>query len=224
MLEFLQDLIVFTLHISDYGVLPKKLTAEQERRLLERKMQGDSEAEKLLVKHNLRLVIHVIKKYCADEYEQDDLISVGTVGLIKGIHTFDPIKGTKLATYSAKCIENEILMYFRGKNKYNSEMSIHDPIETDAEGNPLTIGDILSTDDKTVDNMIKEEDLKRTSELVAKMRPGREKQIIIMRYGLEGCKPKTQAQVAKELNISRSYVSRIESKVLAKMRDDFDKE
>lgn len=223
MLDFMGNLIFFALHISDYGVFPKKLSKEKEEELLNRKMNGDKEAEKELVKHNLRLVIHVIKKYYADEGDQDDLISIGTIGLIKGISTFDPAKGTKLATYSARCIENEILMFFRNKNKYNSDISISDPIETDSEGNPLTIGDILSTDDETVEKMIYRDNLIRVKSLAENMKPGREKQIITMRYGLDGSKPKTQAEVAKILNISRSYVSRIETKVLAEMKSNFDK-
>ncbi len=224
MLDFLSDWICLALHISDYGVLPKTLTKEEESNLLKRKASGDEDAEKLLVRHNLRLVIHVIKKYYADENEQDDLISIGTIGLIKGVHTFDPNKGARLATYAARCIENEILMYFRAKNRGSQELSLNDPIETDAEGHPLTIGEVLSTDDHTVDDIIYSQNVKRAKCLADCLPPGREKQIIVMRYGLNGKDPMTQAEVAKKLHISRSYVSRIETRVLAKMRAEFDNE
>lgn len=216
-------LFFLALHLSDYGVFPKTLTRAQEEVLLKRKMDGDKEANRELVRHNLRLVAHVIKKYYANDYEQDDLISIGTIGLIKGIDTFDPTKGARLATYAARCIENEIFMYFRNKNKYSAEVSINDPIETDAEGNPLTIGDILSTEDGTVDDIIHSDDVDRTKELIAAMPEGREKQILILRYGLNGQKPETQSEVSKKLHISRSYVSRIETRVLRELREKFDK-
>ena len=206
MTEFLSDWIFWALHISDYGILPKTLAKEEEADLLRRKAAGDEDAEKLLVRHNLRLVIHVIKKYYADENEQDDLISIGTIGLIKGVHTFDPNKGARLATYAARCIENEILMYFRAKNRGGQELSLDDPIETDAEGHPLTIGEVLSTEDHTVEDMIHRQNIRRARFLADHLPPGREKQIIVMRYGLDGKDAMTQAQVAKKLHISRSYV------------------
>lgn len=224
MLEYLADLICFALHISDYGVFPKTLSREKEAQLLQRKAQGDTQAEKQLVRHNLRLVVHVIKKYYADESEQDDLISIGTIGLIKGVHTFNPEKGTRLATYAARCIENEVLMFYRNKGRGGSELSLNDPIETDAEGNPLTIGDILFTEDNTVEQIIYRQSVQRAKQLAEQLPPGREKQIITMRYGLDGNAPMTQAEVAKRLHISRSYVSRIETKILRRMREEFDKE
>ncbi|MBR1810295.1 MAG: RNA polymerase sporulation sigma factor SigK [Clostridia bacterium] len=223
MFQYFSRLIFFALHLSDYGVFPKTLSKEEEETLVARKMRGDKHAEKALVEHNLRLVAHVIKKYYADNNEQDDLISIGTIGLIKGIASFDPAKGARLATYAARCIENEILMYFRGKNKYSSDISISDPIETDSEGNPLTVSDILSTEDGTVDNMIHDESIQSLRRLITTMPRGRDKKIITLRYGLDGKKPLTQEQTAKKLGISRSYVSRIESRVLGELSEKIDK-
>ncbi|MBQ6165159.1 MAG: RNA polymerase sporulation sigma factor SigK [Clostridia bacterium] len=222
-LHILGDLLFFALHLSDYGVFPKALTKEEEAALLERKMRGDKAAENELVERNLRLVAHVIKKYYSENGEQDDLISIGTIGLIKGIASFDPAKGTRLATYAARCIENEILMYFRSRAKHGSDVSLNDPIESDGEGNPLTVSDVLFTEDGAVENMIRREELTALRAVLKRMPEGREKELLTMRYGLSGGKPMTQEEVAKKLGISRSYVSRLETRALSKLRDEIRK-
>lgn len=184
---------------------------------------GDNNAKNILVEHNLRLVAHIVKKYCSNSAEQDDLISIGTIGLIKAVNTFDESKGIKLATYASKCIENEVLMYFRSQKKSSQDISINEPIDSDSEGNPLTLMDIICTEDTIADDI----DLKITTQKLYKyieeIKNEREKTIIIMRYGLYGTEPLTQNQIAQKLKISRSYVSRIEKKVLIELRNKFSK-
>lgn len=184
--------------------------------------EGDSNAKDKLIKHNLRLVAHIIKKYYSNYAEQEDLISVGTIGLIKGINSFDPVKGTRLATYAARCIENEILMYFRSRKKTSQDVYINDPIDIDSEGNPLTLMDIICVNDCIADDL----DLKIKSEqlidFVGRLNDPREKNIIIMRYGLFDRVRMTQREIASMLGISRSYVSRIEKKALQHLRRMFD--
>ncbi len=179
-------------------------------------------AREKLVTHNLRLVAHVIKKYYAAYSDQDDLISIGTIGLIKGINSFDPDKGTKLATYAARCIENEILMYFRSQKNKQQYVLMGEPIDMDSEGNPLTIMDVICDEA----DMAEDVELKIKAEqalwLVSQIKDEREKEIIILRYGLNNQKPLTQREVAKLLGISRSYVSRIEKKVLENLRAEFE--
>lgn len=221
--RMLGELVFFALHLSDYGAFPKALTKEEEAALLERKMRGDKAAENELVERNLRLVAHIIKKYYAENGEQDDLISIGTIGLIKGVASFRPEKGTRLATYAARCIENEILMYFRSRAKHGSDVSLNDPIESDSDGNPLTVSDILSVEDCAADDMIKREDLAALRAALLKMPEGREKQLLTMRYGLDGRPPVTQEAVARELGISRSYVSRLETRALSRLREEMKK-
>ena len=219
-LSILGRLTFFALHLSDYGVFPKALTKEEEAELLRRKTQGDRAAEKELVERNLRLVAHVIKKYYSENGDQDDLISIGTIGLIKGVASFDPAKGTRLATYAARCIENEILMYFRSRAKHGGDLSLNDPIESDSEGNPLTVSDILYTEDGTVENMIRGEQLRALQRSLQRMPDGREKELLTLRYGLDGQPPMTQEAVAKRLKISRSYVSRLETRALSRLREE----
>lgn len=180
--------------------------------------RGDVGAKNELIEHNLRLVAHIIKKYYSNSVQQDDLISIGTIGLIKAINTFDPDKGTRLATYAARCIENEILMQFRAQKKTAQDISVNEPIDTDSEGNPLTLMDIISTEDEIVEDIYKMTMLKKLSSEIEKIADPREKSIIIMRYGLDGGKAMTQLEVSKKLNISRSYVSRIEKKALKSLR------
>ena len=160
----------------------------------------------------------MLKKYYAQSVDQDDLISIGTIGLIKGISSFDPAKGARLATYAARCIENEILMQFRAQKKTAQDISVNEPIDTDSEGNPLTLMDIISTEDEIVEDIYKITILQKLSKEVEKIKDPREKSIIIMRYGLDGRKSMTQLEVSKKLNISRSYVSRIEKKALKELR------
>lgn len=212
------------LHLENSGSFPKPLSAKKEREALEKMKQGDTAARDLLIEHNLRLVVHVIKKYYANYSDQDDLISIGTIGLIKAVNSFDADKGTRLATYAARCVENEILMYFRGQKKSSQDISMSEPIDMDSEGNPLTLSDIIYTDDNIADDIDKRMKLQKLQKLITEMKDPREKEIIIKRYGLDGRLPLTQREVADRLGISRSYVSRIEKKALHDLRKAFDGE
>ncbi len=219
---FLSNIFHFALHINSAGSFPRPLSAKEEEKYLRLAKSGDKQAKNKLVEHNLRLVAHVIKKYYAAEPDRDDLISIGTIGLIKAVNTFDVDKGARLATYAARCIENEILMYFRSTRKNGAVVSINEPIETDGEGNPLTLMDIVFTEDTIaddIDTVIKSEKLYK---FVEEIGDEREKEIIINRYGLYEKEPQTQKEIAANLGISRSYVSRIEKKVLEKLRKRFE--
>lgn len=217
------NMLYLMLHIEGAGSFPKPLSAKAEREALERLQAGDSAARDLLIEHNLRLVAHIIKKYYAAYSDQDDLISIGTIGLIKGIQSFDEKKGTRLATYAARCIENEILMHFRNQKKTAQDISMSEPIDTDAEGNPLTLSDIIYTDDTIADDLDKKIKIERLRKFVFEMPNPREREIIVKRYGLDGQFPETQREIAARLGISRSYVSRIEKKSLAELREKFEK-
>ena len=216
-----KGLLFFALHIQNGSSFPTALSSKEEKKLLEEFKNGNIIAKNKLVEHNLRLVAHIVKKYYSNSEEQDDLISIGTIGLIKAINCFDADKGIKLATFASKCIENEILMYFRGKKKSSQEISFNEPIDIDSEGNPLTLIDIISEDNDIADDI----DLRIKSEMLYKyideIEDEREKTILIMRYGLYNTVPYTQKEVAKKLNISRSYVSRIEKKILTTLRHKF---
>ena len=217
-----KGLLFFALHIGKgNSSFPPALSAKEENELLEQFRNGSKEAKNKLVEHNLRLVAHIVKKYYSNSDEQDDLISIGTIGLIKAINSFDNSKGIKLATFASKCIENEILMYFRSRKRSSQEISISEPIDTDSEGNPLTLIDIISNDDDIADNIDLRIKTEKLYGFIEKMKDEREKTIIIMRYGLYNTVPLTQNQVSKKLNISRSYVSRIEKKVIELLRKDF---
>ncbi len=218
----LSNMLFLMLHLENTGSFPKPLTAAQEREALAKMKQGDPSARDKLVEHNLRLVVHIIKKYYANYSDQDDLISIGTIGLIKAVNSFDSDKGTRLATYASRCIENEILMYFRNQKKSAQDVSMNEPIDVDAQGNPLTLSEIIFTDDTIVDDIDKKLKLERLRKAVAGIEDPREKLIIVRRYGLDGRMPMTQREIAKQLNISRSYVSRIEKKVLHNLRKAFD--
>lgn len=211
-------LILLALHLNTQSVFPEPLSKKEEERLLKLKDCGDAAARNKLIEHNLRLVAHVIKKYYASSTQQDDLISVGTVGLIKGIDSFDVKKGARLATYAARCIENEILMFFRNQKKMAQDVSMSEPIETDSEGNPLTLSDIISVEDTIADDI--DRNIKRTQlrRLLESVTDARERKIIELRYGLDGSEPLAQREVAEMLSISRSYVSRIEKRALARLR------
>jgi len=215
------NMLCLILHVTDTDSFPKPLSKKEEERVIEKYAAGDESAKNMLIEHNLRLVAHIIKKYYSNYSEQDDLISIGTIGLIKGINSFKPEKGTKLATYCARCIENEILMYFRNSKKLSQEISFNEPIDTDNDGNPLTLIDIISTDDTIIDDIDTKMKLITLADKINSIENQREKTIIIKRYGLDGSKPLTQREIAKELNISRSYVSRIEKKILKDMRSLF---
>lgn len=217
-LSIISNMLCLILHVTDTDSFPKPLSKKEEKELLERMSQGDDYARKKLIEHNLRLVAHIVKKYYANYSDQDDLISIGTIGLIKGINSFKCDKGTKLATYCARCIENEILMYFRNSRKLSQEISFNDPIDTDSEGNPLTLMDIIAVDDTIIDDIDTKNKLIKLVEVIDGIENQRDKTIIIKRYGLDGNKPLTQKEIAKELNISRSYVSRIEKKILEQIK------
>lgn len=205
-IEFFRNIIFFALHIGSPGFFPKPLSKQEETQAIEKAKNGDIEARNLLIEHNLRLVVHIIKKYYSNYSDQDDLISIGTIGLIKGINSFKPEKGTKLATYASRCIENEILMHFRGVKKTAQDISMSDPIDTDSEGNPLTLADIISTDDTIVDDIDYKFKCIQLRKYIDEIENEREKTIVVLRYGLDGGDPKTQQEVADLLGISRSYV------------------
>ncbi len=217
-----QYVCFFILHVCGSGSFPKPLSEKQEREYLEKFANGDMEARNKLVEHNLRLVAHIIKKYYGTQSEQDDLVSIGTIGLIKAINTFDPNKNIRLSSYASRCIENEILMHFRNAKKAAQDISLNEAIDTDKDGNPLTLLDIMSVDDNILDNLDTKLNSKKLGQFISEELEPREKKIILMRYGLGGKEPMTQKKVAKALNISRSYVSRIETKALKKLRRRFE--
>lgn len=219
----LSGLIFFILHVTGAGSFPRPLTAEEERNCLERLKNGDRHARDELIEHNLRLVAHIVKKYYSNTNDQDDLISIGTIGLIKAVNTFDHTKGIRLSSYAARCIENEVLMYFRAAKKSAQDISMNEPIDTDKDGNALTLMDVMATEDNIVDNLdwkVKSEQLKR---YICQVLTPRERLIIELRYGLNNDHPLTQREVAARLKISRSYVSRIEKKALQLLKRQFDK-
>lgn len=203
---------------------PKPLTPLEEKHYLKLLGLGDGNARQILIEHNLRLVAHVVKKFENNATDKEDLISIGTIGLIKAINTFNSDKGARLATYAAKCVENEILMHFRSNKKIKQEVSLHEPIGVDKDGNEITLEDIMggNSDDvlDKVEMILLDEKLKR----VIKKLKARERKVLLMRYGLEGTKTYTQREVAGQLGISRSYVSRIEKKILGKIAEEFDME
>lgn len=219
----LVNLLYLILHLSSSNSFPRPLTAEEESYYLKRLDQGDKEARDTLIRRNLRLVAHIIKKYYATADEQDDLISIGTIGLIKAVDTFSIDKGTRLATYAARCIENEILMYFRNQKKLGCEMLLNDTIDTDSSGNPLTLYDILPCDDTILESIELRMNLQKLSGLIDRCLDKRERLIIALRYGLFGRRPLTQRETAKYMGISRSYVSRIEKKALETLRAELEK-
>ena len=224
LLQFFENIVLFALHLGSPNLFPRPLSKKEEAEALRKAAEGDKQARDLLIEHNLRLVVHIIKKYYSAVNDQDDLVSVGTIGLIKGINSFKYDKGARLATYVSRCIENEILMYFRAQKKTAQDISMNEPIETDSEGNPLTLADIICVEDTIVDDIQEKSDVRRVRSLVRNMQNERDRTVIILRYGLDGNEPLTQQQVADFLGISRSYVSRIEKRVLDDMRKDFDNE
>lgn len=226
MLEILaflsQYICFFILHVCGNGSFPKPLTEKQEKEYLEKSANGDIEARNKLVEHNLRLVAHIIKKYYGTQSEQDDLVSIGTIGLIKAINTYDVTKQIKLSSYASRCIENEILMHFRNCKKTSQDISLNEAIDSDKDGNPLTLMDIMAVDDNIIDNLDLKLNSQKLFQFINEELTPREKQIIVMRYGLDGNNPITQKVIAKKLNISRSYVSRIETKALKLLKKRYD--
>ena len=216
-------LFYFILNVSSAGSFPKPLSAKEEKELLQRMRQKqDMEARNRLIEHNLRLVAHIIKKYYSSGYDQEDLISIGTIGLIKAISSFDDSKGTRLATYAARCIENEIFMHFRCAKKSAQDVYMSDPIDTDKDGNALTLVDVIADEGDIVENLDIKLKTERLAEFLADSLTARERKIVELRYGLRGREPLTQREVSKLLNISRSYVSRIEKKALEKLKKRFE--
>ena len=222
LMEIFPNILHLILHAVSGGSFPKALSTEEEARLIKLNEQGDSAAKETLIKHNLRLVAHVAKKYYVNTTDQDDLISIGTIGLIKAISSFRSDKGIRLATYAARCIENEILMYFRSCKKTAGDVSINDPIDTDKDGNALTLVDVMAADLDIVEDLDRKIKLEQLKGYLKDTLLKREYEIIALRFGLGGRKPLPQREVAKKLGISRSYVSRIEKKALEKLRARFD--
>lgn len=224
LLDFaLSKLLYLALHLESNGVFPKPLTSKEETECFKLIEEGNQEGKNRLIEHNLRLVAHIIKKYYSNSREQDDLISIGTIGLIKAVSTFDYKKGTRFATYASKCIENEILMHFRTLKKTASEIHFEQSVDVDRDGNELKLMDIVADSGcmvETVDLRIKSQQLYK---FLNECLDERECEIIKLRYGLYGKHPLTQREVAKRLNISRSYVSRIEKKALHTLRKKYEK-
>ena len=218
--DFLARMVFLVLSVVNSGSFPKPLTAKEERAALAAMAEGDAAARQRLIEHNLRLVAHIIKKHYGGARDQEDLVSIGTIGLIKAVDTFDGGKGSRLATYAARCIENEILMHFRATKKTERDISLSEPIDSDSEGHPLTLMDVLAQEDTMAEDLEQKLALGRLGNYVHDLE-SRERQIIALRYGL-GCAPLTQWQVAERLHISRSYVSRLETRALEKLRHRYE--
>ena len=215
-MTFLSRIFFFTSFVNNNGSFPKPLTPEEERAYIEHYRNGDREAYDMLVKHNLRLVAHIVKKY-NNAGEADDLISVGSIGLIKGIETFEPDKGCQLTTYAAKCIENEILMYIRANKKHKQAVSLFESVGTDKEGNDIALMDVIPQSGNSYDDIENNIVLEKVKEVMRRVLTDDEQDVINLRYGLNGTPAQTQSQVAKKLDISRSYVSRIEKRAIGKI-------
>ena len=218
LLEVVKQLVLLTGYMTQ-NAFPQPLDEAEEARCLERLQQGDQDARDELIRHNLRLVAHIAKKFEGTSEEQDDLISIGTIGLIKGINTFKPDKKVKLATYAARCVENEILMHLRAQKKHKCEVSLNEPIGTDHDGNQISLRDVLGTEGDMVAETV--EQSCEYQHLLQKLRclTEREKLVLELRYGLNGDEPITQKEVGARLKVSRSYVSRIEKKALEKLME-----
>ena len=198
---------------------PQPLSTQEEEQLLQEMQAGDASSRNRLIEHNLRLVAHVVKKYSNTGYETDDLISIGTIGLIKAVDSFNQDKGIRLATYASRCIENELLMLMRSSRKHSREISLFDPIGSDKEGNTIQLMDIcVAEETDLIEQMELQQNLGKLQEYISKVLTDREKEIIILRYGLYGGREITQREIADKLHISRSYVSRIEKKALKKLK------
>ena len=227
MFGFLTELLnhlpmIFILHVTNAGAFPRPLSEKKEQELLLLARNGDIGARNQLVEHNLRLVAHIVKKYFAAGADPDDLVSIGTIGLIKAVNTFNTDKSIRLSSYASRCIENEILMYFRSTRKNALDISMNEEIDSDSDGNALTLMDVLAVDDTIVEDLdlkIKKEKLSR---FIAESLSPREELIIRLRYGLDQHRALTQREVASMLKISRSYISRIEKKALQKLRERYE--
>lgn len=220
---FLQDALFLLGYLSQGSAFPRPLERAEEAALLERMSRGDHEAREKLITHNLRLCAHIARKYTVPGYDQDDLVSIGTVGLIKGVGTYRPGTGTQLSTYCARCIENEILMCLRASQKRKGEVSLQEPIGVDGEGNEITLIDVLGTDENEVHEQVERRvSLQDVRRLVDTCLHGRERTVIEMRYGLLDGRACAQQEVAEKLGISRSYISRIEKKAMLALRNAFE--
>jgi len=217
-LLILMNSLFFMLRVAPIDSFPKPLSRDEENEYLSLWENGDIEARNMLVKHNMRLVAHIIKKYYTQTEETDDLISIGTIGLIKGINTYKADKGVRLATYASRCIENEILMYFRSQKKSAGDISLSEALDVDGDGSGLSVMDVVSQDEDMAERLGNEELCKNLRELVSQVLDEREAIIIKHRYALDGGIPKTQRETAKLCDISRSYVSRIEKRALEKLK------
>ena len=215
--------LMYSLQLSA-GSFPRPLTAQEEQYYLKLSAQGDLEARNVLIERNLRLVAHIMKKYYAQTADQEDLISIGTIGLIKGISTFDGSKGARLATYAARCVENEILMYFRSQRKSSQDVSLSDYIETGTDGAALSLMDVVGEEDDLLETISGKERITQVRRAVEDRLTDQERQVILMRYGLGGLKPCRQREVAQMLGISRSYVSRIEKRALQKLKKELEEQ
>lgn len=213
----------FILHLTSGNVYPKPLSAADEKKYLARVAQGDKEARNILVEHNLRLVAHIVKKYYTGTNDYDDLLSVGVVGLIKAINTFDAAKTRRLSSYASICIQNEILMMFRNNKKTQQEISLNESVDSDKDGNNLVLMDVIAVDDDIVERIDTKFKSEKLQQYINEELDEREKTVLELRYGLNGHKEKTQREIAAMLNISRSYISRIETKALKKLRQRYDK-
>ena len=221
-LLLLSEISFFMLRVSPAsGSFPRPLSAKEERDALEAMWQGDPAARDRLISHNLRLVAHVVKKYYAAREDQDDLVSIGTIGLMKAVSTFHADKKTRLATYACRCIENEILMYFRAQRKNAREISLSEPIDSDGDGGSISLMDVISCEDETLERIELSDQQVMLHRYLEQALDAREREVIRLRYGLGGQKPLTQKEVAERCGISRSYVSRIEKKALCKLADCF---
>ena len=209
--------MLYSLRLSS-GSFPKPLSAKEEQEYLEKAAAGDLEARNILIERNLRLVAHIMKKYYAQTSDQEDLISIGTIGLIKAVSTFDAGKGIRLATYAARCVENEILMHFRSQRKSASDVSLSDYIETGKDGTALSLMDVVCQDDDLFDRVSNREDVRLLRQYIDQVLDPREQKVLTLRYGLDGKEPLPQREVAQQCNISRSYISRIEKKALEKLK------
>lgn len=222
LLQILRNLFFFALHVDNSTIFPKPLSKKEEMECFEQMSDGSNEARKKLIEHNLRLVAHIVKKYASNFDEQDELISIGTIGLIKAVSTFDYKKGSKFATYASRCIENEILMHFRAAKRSASDIHMNEPVEVDKDGNTLTIMDLLDDGrdiNEQVDLLIRS---KQLYTFLGNCLDKREMEILIYRYGLYGTESHTQNETAKKMGISRSYVSRIEKKAVEKLKREYD--
>ena len=223
LLALLKNLVIFSSYVSEKSSFPQPLSKEKEKEYIQKSLNGDKEAKEILVKHNLRLVAHIAKKY-SNYGDNDELISIGSIGLIKAIDSFRPDKSTTLATYASRCIENEILMTMRTSKKHRSNVSLNEPIGVDKDGNELVIMDMLCDERSLIDDVENDMMVEKLLKLTKEVLNEREFEIVRMRYGLGGCPALTQREVAKKFDISRSYVSRIEKKALEKIRQCVDRQ